>query len=500
MTKYNTTDANLSSGGDDNLDQAFGWTDDQYSIEQLLSSLKRQDICYPVHPGAGGANHAKRERDGILAAMKGALKSASHSESAQLFWEFFEALYKERLWVSEWTGEMHYGSWNATYTEFHADYPPEVDAEYLLNRLEKTLGMVSKLSEAQFSRKFTGFTKSLGINPMKEELEQLSLKYRDDLPEWENLASILFGATNPLNQQMLEKWLVAAVARAVQPGCQADNALVLKGGQGYGKTTFFRILGGQYYLELADSTGDLESMRQLQRSWIVELAEIEGITRKKEVESLKAFLTRTKDTYRGLYEKKPADHPRHVLFGGSCNSDEIMRDATGSRRFWVIDCGDRMIDTDFLRVNRGQILATAYRKCLKGFRYWADQEMTRQSEERNQQYQESNEFQDLVDQIVTRLSRNNKAIAVKAADILTYGFGIPVQHHKQNRHDRDVADALKQSGLEKRQIGKDRYYVTLNASKARTITPAEISQVRDAIATDQSLPEPISLPQEDKTF
>ena len=133
------------------------------------------------------------------------------------------------------------------------------------------------------------------------------------------------------------------------------------------------------------------------------MGEMEGITRKKEVEELKAFLTKTKDTFRGLYERKPSVHPRHVVFGGTCNSDEILRDTTGSRRFWIIDLGDRKVNRDYLVENRDSILATAYLKWQQGFTWYPDDQMSEQSEDRNKNYQEANEWTQKVNHSLAKL-------------------------------------------------------------------------------------------------
>jgi predicted P-loop ATPase len=361
MSDYNINDPNLST-------ETYGWEDHKFSTDQLLRILQKEDITVPVHSGEGQANHTKRRQDSIIAAMRSALKSANAKEEPQLFWKFFVALYGERIQLNEWTGEVIKGRMQRA-TFIPQDFEPTTSVDELLADMENALDVVTGLNDTQLKRKLIGFFKYRRFNPVRKELEGFNTQYSDDLPEWPKLAQVLFGLTDPLSQQMLEKWLVAAVARAMKPGCQADNTLVLKGAQGIGKSTFFPILGGEYFLDLDSATESKEVKRQLAKSWIVELGEMEGITRKKEVEELKAFLTKIQDTDRGIYEKNHKDSPRHVVFGGSCNSDEILRDATGSRRFWVLPVDQNTINNDFLKVNRGQLLATAYRKFTNGFPY-----------------------------------------------------------------------------------------------------------------------------------
>ena len=45
-------------------------------------------------------------------------------------------------------------------------------------------------------------------------------------------------------KEVARRFMVAAVARAMQPGCKVDSMLVLEGAQGAGKSTAIRILAG----------------------------------------------------------------------------------------------------------------------------------------------------------------------------------------------------------------------------------------------------------------
>ena len=57
-----------------------------------------------------------------------------------------------------------------------------------------------------------------------------------------------FGAEDtPYTRAVIRKTLVAAVARIYKPGVKFDSILVLNGPQGMGKSTFFSILGKQWF-------------------------------------------------------------------------------------------------------------------------------------------------------------------------------------------------------------------------------------------------------------
>ena len=70
--------------------------------------------------------------------------------------------------------------------------------------------------------------------------------------------------------------------------------------------------------------------------WMVELAELLATKKAKEVESIKAFLTSTVDTYRPPYGRRTEQRPRVCVFAGTTNNDRFLTDRTGNRRFLPI--------------------------------------------------------------------------------------------------------------------------------------------------------------------
>ena len=141
---------------------------------------------------------------------------------------------------------------------------------------------------------------------------------------------------NELTRAATKTWMVAAVARIFEPGCKMDYCLILVGAQGVGKSTFFEVMGGEWYNgNLSAMSSDRQSLEQLRGSWIFELQELDGM-KKREVSSVKAFITNRTDKYRGAYKENTDEFPRQCVFGGTTNEDTFLKDDTGERRFWPV--------------------------------------------------------------------------------------------------------------------------------------------------------------------
>lgn len=148
-----------------------------------------------------------------------------------------------------------------------------------------------------------------------------------------------FGAADtPYTRAAIRKTLVAAIARIYEPGIKFDSILVLNGPQGMGKSTFFSLLGKQWFsdsLSISDMR-DKTAAEKLLGNWILEISEMSGI-RKTEVEVVKSFVTRQDDKFRQAYGVNVESHPRKCIIVGSTNSEGgFLRDVTGNRRFWPV--------------------------------------------------------------------------------------------------------------------------------------------------------------------
>ena len=136
--------------------------------------------------------------------------------------------------------------------------------------------------------------------------------------------------------QVLRLFLLGAIHRAFRPGCKFEVMLCLVGGQGAGKSTFFRLLAGkdEWFSDDLRKLDDENVYRKLQGHWIIEMSEMIATANAKSIEEIKSFLSHQKEVYKIPYETHPADRLRQCVFGGTSNAmDFLPLDRSGNRRF-----------------------------------------------------------------------------------------------------------------------------------------------------------------------
>ena len=151
--------------------------------------------------------------------------------------------------------------------------------------------------------------------------------------------------------QALRLFLLGAIHRAFRPGCKFEVMLCLVGGQGAGKSTFFRLLAGkdEWFSDDLRKLDDENVYRKLQGHWIIEMSEMIATANAKSIEEIKSFLSRQKEVYKIPYETHPADRLRQCVFGGTSNAmDFLPLDRSGNRRFLPVQVCPKQAEVHIL--------------------------------------------------------------------------------------------------------------------------------------------------------
>ena len=154
------------------------------------------------------------------------------------------------------------------------------------------------------------------------------------------------------------RWIQSAIAKILTGGKVQSPMLVLSGPQGTGKSTLARWLCPlpEYFIEAPIDPDSKDDLFVLTRRFIWEVSELGATTRRKDRESLKAFITRQEVTARKPYGRYEITKPAISSFIGTVNSvGGFLSDPSGARRFIVVELTS--IDLAYQQIDRDQLWA-----------------------------------------------------------------------------------------------------------------------------------------------
>ena len=207
----------------------------------------------------------------------------------------------------------------------------DLDMDYLLLYLEESYGLTN---EKKVQSAIEIVANENCYHPIQAHLN--SLKWDGEERIRYALHRFLGSEENEYNYEALKLFMMGAIKRVFEPGCKFENMLCLVGGQGAGKSTFFRFMAikDEWFSDDLRKLDDENVYRKLQGHWIIEMSEMIATANAKSIEEIKSFLSRQKETYKVPYETYPADRLRQCVFAGTTNRQDFLpRDRTGNRRF-----------------------------------------------------------------------------------------------------------------------------------------------------------------------
>lgn len=201
-------------------------------------------------------------------------------------------------------------------------------------------------------------------------------------------------------------WLVQCVAAAdgarrtknKEALPKYELALILQGGQGVKKTSWFkRLLPKQLGAYIVDGAhldpADKETVRTCISSWICELGELDSTFKRADISRLKAFLSKQTDTLRLPYDRAESQFGRRTSFCGSVNPEQFLGDSTGSRRFLplqVTACNSHH------QIDMQQLWAQVFTLYIDGRQWWCSVELEDMLKERHERHRETVPVEELI--------------------------------------------------------------------------------------------------------
>lgn len=261
--------------------------------------------------------------------------------------------------------------------------------------------------------------------------------FLDTLPDWDQvprldtwLARNFEAKGDPeYLSQVFRKWMVAMVMRVYHPGSKFDWMPIFEGLQGIGKSSFGRLLvGDRYFLDWLPNLHDKDSALSLQGMWGVEMGELSQF-RRNELETIKAFITRTVDKMRPPYGRRLVESPRRCVFFGTTNRNTYLIDETGNRRFKPLVVGN--LDFNALKKDRLQLFAEAKYLFQNNVEHELTLELTgdarifeRQIHQEKMVEDDSNAMAESMKDFVEKVGKNSKLFDLKRFKIIDLFEGV----------------------------------------------------------------------------
>ena len=198
--------------------------------------------------------------------------------------------------------------------------------------IEKAYGMYQKEKHTAALRLLF---KAREYNPVQDLIDGVKWDGQERceqfLPRWAHTDD------TPYTREVSRLIFAGGIWRLYSPGCKFDDVPILIGTrQGEGKSSLIRFLAvkDEWYGEVNQFDGQ-QAIEQLYGKWICEISELLALTRRKEVEASKAYITRTVDSYRRPYDRNTVDLPRRCVFLGTSNNPQPLTDVQ-NRRWYPI--------------------------------------------------------------------------------------------------------------------------------------------------------------------
>lgn len=238
------------------------------------------------------------------------------------------------------------------------------------------LNTVKSLIDSRYAKDYNPFAEYFyGLKVWDEKTDYIA-----------QLAATVTTTDQPFWEDCLRRWLVGMVACALDDEVTNQLALIMKGAQGKGKSTWIRHLLPpslhKYYRNGMLNPENKDHMLFLSQCLLINLEEFEGM-KSGSIAELKRIIGQDWITERRAYELDADQYVRRASFIASTNEPRFHKDTGGNRRFPTVTA----LEIDYhTPVNHDGVFAQALYLWKHDFHYWYEKEEIDELNLKNREY------------------------------------------------------------------------------------------------------------------
>lgn len=302
------------------------------------------------------------------------------------------------------------------------------------------LNAVKSLIDSRYARDY---------NPFEDYFYGLKLYdgKRDYIAE---LAATVKTTDQPFWEDCLRRWLVGMVACALDEGVVNQLAIVMKGAQGKGKSSWIRHLLPDslrtYYRNGMLNPENKDHMLFLSQCLLINLEEFEGM-KNGSIAELKRIITQDSVTERRAFDPDSDLYIRRASFIASTNEPRFHKDAGGNRRFPTVTA----LEIDYRTpVNHEGIYSQALYLWRNGYQYWYENEEIDLLNEKNREYTLSGIEEELLYVYCRKPQPTDLSMKWMPASAILSLISLGSRIQVNDRSVRNLIQVLERDGFQKR--------------------------------------------------
>lgn len=212
---------------------------------------------------------------------------------------------------------------------------------------------------------------ALGLVAVRNAFDSAQLwlgrQQHDGVERVEQFLHRYFGAEDTAYNRAISCYIWTALAgRVLEPGCQADMAPILIGGQGVRKSSAIAAMvpDRDFFAEISFSEKEDDLSRKMRGLLLAEIAEMKGL-HGRDSEWIKAWMTKRHENWVPKFKEFNTRFPRRSICIGTANKQELLVDKTGNRR-WLPTMVGESADVEAIAADREQLWAEGAALFLAG--------------------------------------------------------------------------------------------------------------------------------------